>query len=243
MRFSGSRSFGHYFDAADETQRKLREEGGVLLRALENVHDFFPGMIWAKDLPLKPSEAFLSTHAFATWLAACRVALSGHETAVYPVLRTALEAACYAFLVHRDEAAEAIWNGRDKDEAARAACRRIFTPAVSKVAKELSENGEVIAAAYDALIDFGAHPNRRAVLSSLIITELGSEYHVAQPALHSSAAPEITRALFACCDIGMLIASALVAAFLAEDKEAELALGALAELQRNVATSVRRGER
>lgn len=242
MKFAGAASFGFYLDMAAQTEHILISGKQFPLPMLERVHDFYPEVILAGDLKLTPSTAFLSTHAFALWLAASRVALSGHEAAVYPLLRTALEAACYAFLAHKDDRLASIWANREKDDAARAACRREFTSAIKRVATMLSalqsEMGDVVVDCYDRLIDFGAHPNTRSVLSHVTVTEHENAYRADMPALYASSSYQVTRGLVACIDVGVIMALVLIKAFHSENETVVTALNELISAQNEIGSQL-----
>jgi hypothetical protein len=96
------------------------------------------------------------------------MALSGHEAAVYPLLRTALESACYALVITRKPELAATWSARHDGDAERKASRRAFASAVSDAADFVScwqqGLGAYVLELYDANIDFGAHPNTRSVM-------------------------------------------------------------------------------
>jgi hypothetical protein len=97
------------------------------------------------------------------------VALSGHPASTYPLFRASLEAACYAFIMSEDNALERVWNDRHDSEEASTKCRRRFTPAVKETARIFEdaqpEQGfaDLITEAYQASIDFDAHPNPRSI--------------------------------------------------------------------------------
>ena len=117
----------------------------------------------------------LSMNAYMLFLAGVRVAMTGHVTACFPVLRTALESACYGFLIAKDPDLSAVWADRHKDADSKKVCRKAFGSAVTDVAKlverEQPGGGQWLSDAYDAAIDFGAHPNIKSVFGHVRILE------------------------------------------------------------------------
>lgn len=89
--------------------------GGHPLMGLVLAHyDFFATRLWSDNQPVPEIPMFLSTNAFMLWTSAVRIAMSGHEMAVYPLLRTALESACYVLLVKRRPELAEVWSNREK---------------------------------------------------------------------------------------------------------------------------------
>lgn len=77
----------------------------------------------------RPFPLFLCMNAYYLFLASVRSAISGHVSGVFPLARSGLESACYAFLMKDDSALESVWIDRDKGDQQRSACRRAFTSA------------------------------------------------------------------------------------------------------------------
>ena len=109
-------SLDDYINCGDETTRKLLEADGPLIQALKKYLDFFANTLWADTNALSPIPAVLSTNAFILFLSGIRTAMTGHASAIFPILRTALESACYAFVMVQDSSTEQIWIDRHKDE-------------------------------------------------------------------------------------------------------------------------------
>lgn len=109
----------------------------------------------------------LSTHSRNLWTAGVRMALSGQPYAVAPVVRTALESACYAMLINHDVALVRIWLDRHCDEDSMKKSRKLFGNAVDKVCKLLETKatglGNKLREAYQDCIDEGAHPNTKGI--------------------------------------------------------------------------------
>lgn len=214
MRLVLDKSLEDYLNGADETTRTLLAENGPLIQALRQTHDFFPRVLWAHSKQRGAVSQIVAMNSFMLFLAGARTALSGHQAAIFPILRTALEAACYSYLMSEDENLERVWlNRHDSPEALRA-CRRTFGKAVSHTAKALNEiqtgSGEIVTEAYDAAIDFGGHPNVRSVFGHVSLTEPNEdEVMVTLAGLYSADNIEVSRSLLACLDFGQAIGSVL----------------------------------
>jgi hypothetical protein len=91
------------------------------------------------------------------------MALSGQPYAVPPLVRTALEAACYAYLIANDQSLASAWLNRHVDASSMKRSRDAFRNAVPDAAKRLNAAapglGDHVSGAYQQCIDDGAHPN------------------------------------------------------------------------------------
>lgn len=145
-----------------------------LMPLVTDYYDFFATKLWSDGQPISEVPIFLSTNAFMIWTSGVRVAMSGHESAIYPLFRTALESACYALLISLKPELEAVWSDRDKGDAERKASRKAFGGTVADVVKHLEVMqaglGTFISSLYEASIDYGAHPNTRAIRNHLQVT-------------------------------------------------------------------------
>lgn len=122
----------------------------------------------------------LALNAHSLFLAATKMAKSGHDIAVYPLLRTAMESATYAILLTQDENLYSIWIKRHESENCFKQSKKAFTPAMKRLRKILhdyDENSgcspyeEYIMSMYDAVIDFGAHPNPITITNNTTIIQ------------------------------------------------------------------------
>jgi hypothetical protein len=160
----------------------------------------------------RPFLLFLSMNAYYLFLASIRSAISGHVSGVFPLARSGLESACYAFLMKEDSALESIWTDRDKGDQQRTACRRAFTSAVKEAGQKLrsidQDIGNYLQDLYDASITFGAHPNVMAVVPHLDVHEHedGKHWVVSFTCSYGEDSFEVKRALIACIEYGIMIA-------------------------------------
>lgn len=145
-----------------------------LMPLVRRYYDFFATTLWSEGQHVAEVPMFLSTNAFMIWTSGVRMAMSGHETAVYPLFRTALESACYALLITLKPELEAVWSDRDKGDAERKASRKAFGGAVAEAIKRLEAQqagmGDFISSLYETSIDYGAHPNTRAIRNHVQVT-------------------------------------------------------------------------
>jgi hypothetical protein len=210
-------SLEDYFAAADGVSGKVCAAGGPIMDCLRKYHGYFSGTLW-KGAALGPAPALTSMNAFMLWLAAVRTAASGHAAAVFPLLRTSLESACYAFLIKDEPDLASVWLERHASPEKMKLCRKRFTSAVKDVAaaieREQPDGGAWILEAYDLLIDFGAHPNVKSVLGHLVFEEdRGDEYHrMNLVGVYGPESIETQRALLACLDVGLATAVVLTRA-------------------------------
>jgi len=158
-----------YLIATFENAQDHASEPPQLMFLVEQMDHIFQQELFAPDFEANPATCLLAMNAYTMLLSAVRQALSGHLVSTYPIARTALESACYGFLIAQDEAKADIWLHRHDSDKAHRSCRDTFT--VAKAVKELNSIDPVMAkyvqAHYDASIDFGAHPNRKSVIDHL----------------------------------------------------------------------------
>jgi hypothetical protein len=242
MIFEINESMDDYLDTAHATTAALRREDGPILRLLHDFHGYFAKTLWRDANGMSPVAALLSMNSFMTYLAGVRVAMSGHVVAVFPVLRTALESACYAYLIVRTPDLAAVWTDRHNGDAERKACRVAFMGAVAAVAKDIEreqpDGGNWLREAYDAAIDFGGHPNTKSVFGHVRVQEDSEEdpiYRVSLAGLYGADHWETRRVLIACADFALAIAVVLTRALEQPDERHQAELQALNDRKNAVA--------
>lgn len=227
-------SMDDYFDTTDAITAALREENSPILQTLHGFDGYFRKTLWRDAGGVAPVAMVLSMNAYMLFLAGVRVAMSGHVTACFPVLRTALESACYGFLIAKNPDLSAVWTDRHKDADSKKACRKAFGSAVTDVAKlverEQPGGGQWLADAYDAAIDFGAHPNIKSVFGHVRILEdvpKDPYFRVNLAGLYGADHWETHRMLIGCLDFALAIAVVLTRALDNPDQEHQEQLQAL----------------
>lgn len=185
-----------------------------LMGLVNAYYDFFATKLWSDGRPIPEVPMFLSTNAFMIWTSGVRTAMSGHETAVYPLFRTALESACYALLISMKPELESVWSDRGNGEAERKASRKAFGGAVAEVVKHLdsceSGLGTFISRLYETSIDFGAHPNSQAIRNHVQITPpIAGEKRFDQGSIYPGDLIQVFRALTAAVEYGRGVALVL----------------------------------
>ena len=236
-------TFDNYFDAANETTNELLASKSSLMAAVRTYYSFFRTELFAGENVLSPVQAPLAMHSFLMYVSSMRVALSGNPTAIFPVLRAALESACYSFLIGEEPELGSLWLKRHEDTDALKACRRRFTSAVKEAAKRIQAKERVVEGTqewvndvYDAAIDFGGHPNPKAILPFIGLEHQSFDGSVRMSlgGLYSSTSFETNRALVACLDYGCVIALMLVFSRKDPSDEDILALTELHDLKEQV---------
>lgn len=181
-----------------------------LVDQMDQMDQIFQQEIFAHDFEAHPTAGMLMMNAYTMLLSAVRQALSGHVVSTYPIARTALESACYGFLISRGEAKADIWLHRHDSEKALQSCRDTFT--VAKAVRELKGISPVMAeyvqAHYAAAIDFGAHPNRKSVVDHLEYAgPIGDELHgFSLTGVYGRNSWHVNLGLLVCVEVGQAIA-------------------------------------
>ncbi|EJN6959759.1 hypothetical protein NRD16_001607 [Photobacterium damselae] len=157
-------------------------------------------------------DAFsLALHAHSLFLGAIRLAKSGHSSAVYPLLRTAFESVTYALLFTQDEGLSEKWKNRHQSEDCFKQSKTAFTPAMKKLRLILQEYDktsqctpyeEYIMSMYDAVIDFGAHPNPITITNNSLVSSDGD---VVKYEYLNQLDDQMIKGIFACIDFGVVL--------------------------------------
>lgn len=210
MKIVIDKSLEDYIRSGNETVSALLSEPDDLVQAVMDSCDFARKVSWPDGIKLPPFAILLSMNAIMLHAAAVRTVLSGHPVAALPQFRTALESACYAYMISKDHALEQIWLNRNIDSKAQKACRDAFQSAPRVTTNGLNSIqdgiGNIVLDAYNTAIDFGAHPNRRGIFDHIAIQDNEDHFMVTLTGLYSPEAFEIQRMLMACLDYGFCIA-------------------------------------
>jgi len=155
--------------------------------------------------PDKPSQivpALLFLRAFSAYRASIMVSLC-LPTDGYALFRSCLENAGYARLIADDAKLSESWLRRDEDEASRKLIRRTFTQTAVRdsIAARDAKLSEAYQALYERCIDFGAHPNEKAVTTSLVKESLKTK--TIQFKLLSGDGPALDHSLRTAAQVGI----------------------------------------
>lgn len=207
--------FDNYFAAARDTEEELLGGEFPLMAGIRKYHEYFVDHVFSETNPMSPVQALLAMNAFIIFLSSIRVAMSGHGAAMFPLLRTALEASCYALLIGDSDEHREIWLKRDSTPEARKLFKRKFGSAVPDAAKRIQAKSWIapnteawIRQAYHEAIDFGAHPNPKGVMPYVRINKDRPEGYrlVSLAGVYEANSFETARCLMACLDFGLLVA-------------------------------------
>lgn len=135
-------------------------------------------------------KSFITPHLFlrshAAYRAACEHALGGQLAELFPEVRACLEYASYALHLHSNPGLEEVWLRRHDDAAAMKEVKDEFK--ISNVRATLKKANVHAANVFDQLyqraIDFGGHPNERAITGNLAVEERVSGTEFQQIYLH-----------------------------------------------------------
>lgn len=117
--------------------------------------------------------AALLLRSHSAYRGACRLATSGQAPDTFPVLRVCLEYALYALHINTNPPLGEVWMRRHDDEGAKRLVRREFQHvAVMDTLRGHDANlHPIIEHLYERAVDFGAHPNERAMTGSMQLEE------------------------------------------------------------------------
>lgn len=202
-------SLKSYIEATNEVAQDHAANPPQLMSLIEDMDVILQREFFAGDIDVNPFVAVLMMNSYTLLLGAVRQALSGHVVTVFPVVRAALESACYAYLMSQDEARVDMWLHRHRSEEDKKTCRKIFTVAnaVSALGISCPQMADYISANYEAAIDFGAHPNPRSVTGHLAAGDVDDTYYgVTLTAVYDHDHWLVNRELLVCVETGQAIA-------------------------------------
>lgn len=113
--------------------------------------------------------AFFVLRAHSNFLAAVRLAASAQIPETFAALRSCLENGLYGHYIAKNPNARETWLRRHDDDAHKKAMRNEFqfTKLLQFLAGVDAHEGKAVDTLYERTIDFGAHPNERALMQTL----------------------------------------------------------------------------
>lgn len=122
---------------------------------------------WINPPNLVTPLLFFRSHA--AFRATCEHAMSGQIVDTFVSIRNLIETAGYALHIHRNPGLDQTWLRRHDDEGSMKKVKSAFK--ISSVRKSIhaanSFGEDVFGLLYERSIDFGGHPNERAITGSL----------------------------------------------------------------------------
>lgn len=214
-------AFRTYNAGAEDSVRNALALNAQELQLLERALLLYPEAILVGEVSQPPEAIFLANNSHSLLLAAARIGLMGHASAMFPVLRAALESACYCFLMAKNPSLSEVWRERHSSPAQKAASRNTFNSAVKAVADQAiwtPRAKEYLTRVYDAMIDNGAHPNPNSIFMSATVEDDGDHWLVHLNNVYESDAPMTKWTTFICAETALLVASVLAGCLKTDDK-------------------------
>lgn len=206
---AGLSELARFIAVANEVTAEAYSRWAGPMKHIEGIDYLFMEFLPLLSKAKPPTTAILLLNAHASLRAAIRLALSGQLLPTFMALRGGLESALYANAMAVENSLEAVWLNRDKDVQSKNACRNTFT--VKKVLELLATAqdqafSDRVREAYDATIDFGAHPNSQSLVASVHLEEMDTKrVAVTFGYIHDAQSPHLRQSLLACAEVGLLI--------------------------------------
>jgi hypothetical protein len=145
------------------------------LSTIDSIFDDFrqnPNMSAASQIV----PALLFMRSFTSYRAAVMLATC-LSTDAYPLLRSCLENAGYANLISTETSLSEGWLRRDENEVSKTLVRNKFKQSMVRNAIKASDErlSQIYQDLYERCIDFGAHPNEKAVTTNIVRESLNSK--------------------------------------------------------------------
>lgn len=214
-------TFRNYTTSAEESLRDALALNAEELRLFEQALIIFPESIFVGEMRHPPEALFLAANSHSLLLAAGRISATGHASAMFPVLRAALESASYCFLMVKNPALSEVWRERHSSLAHKSACRRAFNGAIKAVSEQSRWTAvakDYLNQVYEAMIDNGAHPNPNSIFISTAVEDRDDHWHVHLNSIYEADAPMTKWAIFVCAETTLLVASVLAECLKTDDK-------------------------
>ena len=217
FKSNGDDSFRAFLTACTENQDEVLAQNSPYVAMMDSLDSFL--LTHITNPSVVPSD--LVMHALRInsrfmLMTGFRIGLTGHAAGVYPTLRTALENACYAFLMSQDESLSDVWMKRSLSVAHAKAFKIAFNKAIAdarNLIDKLHPNnlGTWMYELYKASMEFGAHPNALTVVLHTRFSddEATGWTKYENIALYTVGNFEFDRTLLACVEMGLAIAIVL----------------------------------
>lgn len=138
------------------------------------IDQIFQEIVRALLNPQAVVESVILMRSHVAYRATALLAMAGMNPEAFVQARSCLENALYALHMNRNAGLDEVWLRRHDDETSLKRTRNEFT--FSNVIKTLeaedAKNATVARSLYERTIDFGAHPNERAVTANLTIENI-----------------------------------------------------------------------
>lgn len=205
----------NYLKATLENHVHHAKEEPDLMWMIHEMDRIFHQEIFAHKYDANAATMLLAMNSYMMLSNAVLQALSGHQVAVLPVARAALESACYAYLTSSDNKMSEVWFNRDKSKTATDNCRKAFTigATVAKLRCISPDMADYLKKTYDLSIEYGAHPNIKAISHhlrdrSVVADKFRAFSHIG---VYGENSYQVNGALLLCVDVGQAIAFLLSA--------------------------------
>lgn len=241
FKSNGDDSFRAYLNAGTENLDEIQAAGSPFLTMMDDLDSYLTEHV--SGPAVAPDELVIHSmliNARFFLMTAFRVGLTGHAAGVHPILRTALETACYALLMAEDktQSLTEIWMNRNNSSETLKACKNAFQSPIKSAQKIVNARGPGLGnwmyALYESAIDFGAHPNAKTVtLHTRIINDAEGITRYENVGLYAVGNYGYECGLLACVEMGLAMAIVLSMTHPVALKEATQALQALNN-QKNV---------
>lgn len=177
-----------------------KQEFNLLLK----VHSVFRGISGNLDDFGDPFAPNFLHRSHSSFIASCRLSMSGQVAETFPLLRSCLEYALYALHINENPTLSKDWVRRHKNEESLKKSRQSFSHRnVMKtlLARDITLHNS-LSDLYKRTIDYGGHPNERAVSSSYEWRQEGDTRMVRNQLLHDDSAA-LDHALITSAQIGL----------------------------------------
>ena len=156
--------------------------------------------------PQHSLELFLFFRASGAFRVSCQNALAGQVTESFVSCRNCIELAGYAAIIFKEPDLARVWLDRHESEEAKRAVLKSFTVRAMRdaVSAVCEKTAAVMSDLYETSIDFGAHPNERAIGASAHVEEVGDNIKMMQIQLHGKGV-QLDFALKHTARVGLLV--------------------------------------
>jgi hypothetical protein len=141
-------------------------------------HDFAEKLINTQHI--LPALLYMRSHS--AFRAAARLVMSGQIPESYVLSRSCLEYSAYSHHISKSIEAEKIWYERHVSKKSKSKNRNEFSwgNVLNTLKTSDSSLADQVSELYDGLIDYGAHPNEKAITTALRVSATAKDYKFVQ---------------------------------------------------------------
>jgi hypothetical protein len=165
----GNDEITKFIDAAQANSHAIFFRLKPVFQKLIDIDSSFRKFLGSLDHTEHWFPSLFGFRSHSNFLAAVRLSISGQVPETYLSLRSSLENALYGYRISKDQSLAETWRQRHNGKQQNTKIREAFKPGLlfRTLAAADADEAKTARLLYDRCIDYGAHPNKRALVQML----------------------------------------------------------------------------